>query len=204
MTVDATESIAAQKARMRTEMRGRLDRVDSLARCEGSALAGNRLLAQEVWCSARTVGFFVPLPDEMDVWLWMVTALESGKNVALPAFDPIPRTYGMRQIRDPGSDLGAGRYGVMEPGGHCGEVELNRLDLILVPGLAFDVRGHRLGRGKGYFDRMLEGVGAVKCGVGLDEQIVDYIPVEPHDEIMTCILTPTRWIRIEEQGRVVE
>jgi len=70
----------------------------------------------------------------------------------------------------------------------------NRLDLILVPGIAFDLRGRRLGRGKGYYDRWLPALRGKTCGVAFDEQIVDDIPLEPHDVVVNCILTPTRWI----------
>jgi 5-formyltetrahydrofolate cyclo-ligase len=71
---------------------------------------------------------------------------------------------------------------------------LNRLDLVLVPGVAFDARGGRLGRGKGFYDRLLSAVNGTKCGVAFDEQIVDAVPVGPLDVLVNCILTPTRWI----------
>jgi 5-formyltetrahydrofolate cyclo-ligase len=67
--------------------------------------------------------------------------------------------------------------------------------LVLVPGVAFDLRGRRLGRGKGFYDRLLADAGGLKCGVAFDEQIVTEIPVEPHDVSVDCILTPTRWIQ---------
>ena len=73
---------------------------------------------------------------------------------------------------------------------------LNRLDFVLVPGIAFDLQGRRLGRGKGYYDRLLAEVRGKTCGVAFDEQIVDEIPVEPHDIHVNCILTPTRWIEL--------
>ncbi|HLP77584.1 MAG TPA: 5-formyltetrahydrofolate cyclo-ligase, partial [Candidatus Paceibacterota bacterium] len=77
---------------------------------------------------------------------------------------------------------------------HCAPVSLNQLDLVLVPGVAFDACGRRLGRGKGFYDRLLADTRGIKCGVAFDEQIVTGIPVEPHDVLVDCILTPTRWI----------
>jgi 5-formyltetrahydrofolate cyclo-ligase len=71
------------------------------------------------------------------------------------------------------------------------------VDLILVPGLAFDLRGRRLGRGKGYYDQLLRGLRGITCGVAFDQQIVAEIPVEPHDVRVNCVLTPTRWIQLE-------
>jgi 5-formyltetrahydrofolate cyclo-ligase len=73
---------------------------------------------------------------------------------------------------------------------------MNRLDFALVPGLGFTTDGRRLGRGKGYYDRVLAQVRGFKCGVAFDQQIVDEIPAEPHDAQLDCILTPTRWCRV--------
>ncbi|MEY2466031.1 MAG: 5-formyltetrahydrofolate cyclo-ligase, partial [Verrucomicrobiota bacterium] len=68
------------------------------------------------------------------------------------------------------------------------------LDLILVPGVAFELHGRRLGRGKGFYDRLLADMRGTTCGVAFDEQIVAEIPVEPHDVHLDYLLTPTRWI----------
>jgi 5,10-methenyltetrahydrofolate synthetase len=98
------------------------------------------------------------------------------------------------QITNITEDLSHGQYGIREPGGHCIAIPSNRLDLILVPGVAFDAYGRRLGRGKGFYDQLLESVRGTTCGVAFDEQIVEAVPVEPHDVYLNCILTPTRWI----------
>ena len=73
-------------------------------------------------------------------------------------------------------------------------VPLNRLDLALVPGLGFDARGHRLGRGKGHYDRLLAGFGGRKIGVAFDFQIMAEVPCEAHDIVLDDIVTPARWI----------
>jgi len=75
-------------------------------------------------------------------------------------------------------------------------LSLNRLDFILVPGVAFDLQGRRLGRGKGFYDQILAVVRGTVCGVAFDQQITPEIPVEPHDAVVNCILTPTRWIEL--------
>jgi len=144
--------------------------------------------------SAHTILFFAPLPDEPDIWPLLADALAAGKTVALPAFVPVTNRYTVRQILDPVRDLIVGRFGIREPLPSCPEVPLNRLDLILVPGVAFDARGGRLGRGQGYYDRLLADVRGTKCGVAFEEQIVDAVPVGSRDIRLNCILTPTRWI----------
>jgi 5-formyltetrahydrofolate cyclo-ligase len=100
------------------------------------------------------------------------------------------------EIKSAEKDILSGRFGIREPGEWCGEIELNRLDFTLVPGVAFDLQGRRLGRGKGFYDRMLAAVRGTTCGVAFDEQIVEEVPVEPHDTRVNCILTPTRWIEL--------
>ena len=92
------------------------------------------------------------------------------------------------------AEIPAGRFGIREPGSGSPAISLHRIDLVLVPGLAFDERGNRLGRGRGDYDRLLEGVRAIKCGVGFDSQLHAEIPVEPHDILLDCILTPGRWL----------
>jgi len=71
---------------------------------------------------------------------------------------------------------------------------LGRLDLILVPGVAFDLRGRRLGRGRGFYDRLLLETGGVKCGIAFDEQIAGEVPTGKYDLQMNFILTPTRCV----------
>jgi len=134
------------------------------------------------------------LPEEPNMWAMLVEALAAGKTVALPAFVAGTSVYTARQIIDPTRDLVLGKFGIREPALSCPEVALNRLDLVLVPGVAFDTRGGRLGRGKGFYDRLLPAVNGLKCGVAFDEQIVDAVPVGPMDVRLNCILTPTRWI----------
>ena len=99
-------------------------------------------------------------------------------------------------VHDAAKDFVEGKFGILEPAAACELGELKRLDLILVPGVAFDWQGHRLGRGKGYYDRLLGEVSGTTCGVGYDHQIIATIPVEPHDVRLNCILTPSHWLEL--------
>jgi 5-formyltetrahydrofolate cyclo-ligase len=119
--------------------------------------------------------------------------LAEAKTVVLLRFQAQTNQYRACQLQEP-TDLVTGHFGIREPGLHCREIRLNQLDLVLVPGLAFDPRGRRLGRGKGYYDRVLSAARGVFCGVAFDQQIVGEVPVAPHDASVSCILTPTRWI----------
>jgi 5-formyltetrahydrofolate cyclo-ligase len=163
--------------------------VESIDLCE-------RLKAQMP--SARTILFFAPLPDELDVWPVLELSLALGTNCALPFFNSAAQTYSARRVQNLTTDISTGKFGVREPVSSCVEIPPEKFDLVLVPGVAFDLRGNRLGRGKGFYDRLLAGTSGVKCGVGYDFQLLEKIPVEPHDAKVDFILTPARCVKRKE------
>ena len=186
-------NIVESKATLRKEVR---ERIKALAPDQRAALSGRAcalLQRQTIWEETPLIFFYAPLPDEVNVWPLIGDALAAGKTVALPRFDERTGQYVACEIQDTVRDITEGKFGIHEPGAHCIAVPPNRLDLVLVPGVAFDLQGRRLGRGKGFYDQMLASVRGTTCGVAFDEQIVDTIPVEPHDVHLNCILTPTRW-----------
>ena len=185
--------MTGEKNALRARIRGELKKMTPTERVAASVQACARLTQQDIWQKAQTVLFYAPLPEELDVWPLLMSALAAGKTVSLPRFDAEQKGYVACHIKDAARDLRAGQFGIREPGEMCARISLNRLDLILVPGIAFDLNGYRLGRGKGYYDRLLAEAGGPTCGVAFDEQIVGQIPTEPHDVRLNCILTPTRW-----------
>lgn len=179
------------KVEFRSRVRARIGDWDPALRTLDSARIRERILQLDEWQRARTVLLFAPLRDEPDVWPLLSTALETGRRVALPVFDSSSGVYTARQVGDPGRDLVAGRFGVREPGPECPGLPLASLDLVMVPGLAFTREGWRLGRGGGFYDRLLNSTPAVRCGVGRDEQLVVRLPIEPHDVQLDLVLTPS-------------
>jgi 5-formyltetrahydrofolate cyclo-ligase len=188
-------TIREAKQALRSQVLAAVARMEAGERVAGSTQACALLETQAQWRTAQWVLFFAPLPEELDIWPLLTVALSAAKKVALPLFVAETRTYEVRQILDPKLDLQVGHFGIREPRSHCAPLPSLRLDLILVPGVAFDSHGRRLGRGKGYYDQLLKGLRGMTCGVAFDQQIVAEIPVEPHDVRLDCILTPTRWIK---------
>jgi 5-formyltetrahydrofolate cyclo-ligase len=182
------------KTELRQQIRSVLRTLTLEQRAFASDQARARLQAQQPWQEASTILFYAPLPDEIDIWPLLSIALAAGKQVFLPRFDSESNRYDARCLKDPEIDLRPGKYGIREPGPHCPQSPLNRLDFVLAPGIAFDLHGRRLGRGRGYYDHILAAVRGITCGVAFDQQIVPEIPVEPHDITVRCILTPSRWI----------
>jgi 5-formyltetrahydrofolate cyclo-ligase len=187
------DNVNHAKAALRAKMAAELKKLNATERAAAAIKACALLEQQAVWRSARALLFYAPLADEPDLWRLLEDSLANGKLVALPRFLPEQNTYVACHIIQVGSDLVAGKFGICEPRESCPIIPLNRLDLILVPGVAFDLNGHRLGRGKGYYDRLLAASSGPACGVAFDQQIVSHVPSGPHDARLSCILTPTRW-----------
>ncbi|HWX19897.1 MAG TPA: 5-formyltetrahydrofolate cyclo-ligase [Candidatus Binatia bacterium] len=183
------------KAALRRQVREQLNAMTPAQRSGDSAQARTLLLQQLIWHQAKSVLFFAPLPQELDLWPLLEEALAAGKSVGLPRFASEANRYMACQVKDPARDLHLGQFGIREPVQSCLPLPF-MLDLILVPGVAFDLHGRRLGRGKGHYDQLLTAMRGTTCGVAFDEQIVRAVPVEPHDVHLNCLLTPTRWLEL--------
>ncbi|MDR1121724.1 MAG: 5-formyltetrahydrofolate cyclo-ligase [Dysgonamonadaceae bacterium] len=140
-----------------------------------------------VFEQAETVLLYCSLPDEVQTF-----ALLSGWMTVKHCL--LPQVQGNELIvreHRPGNHLQTGYRGIFEPTGNIFS-DLNRIDLILVPGVAFDANKNRLGRGKGYYDRLLTQTTATTVGICFDFQLVEKVPVEDHDVAMDYVVTPTR------------
>ena len=188
-----TADLNGQKSALRKQIREVLQNISPAVRMAESIELCDRLEPQLQ--SARTILFFAPLPDEPDVWPLLEKLLPTKKICALPAFDPAARAYLARRVQKLPGDISAGEFGIREPSASCGEIPLDRFDLVLVPAVGFDGHGRRLGRGRGFFDRLLAEVRGIKCGVAFDWQMVKEIPAEAHDVRMNFIVTPTHCLR---------
>jgi len=185
------------KNELRILVRAKVHAITPEQRNRDSSLACALLRQQKIWSDAKSVMFYSPLHDELDFSPLIDEALAAGKTVALPKFVEATQSYTPFKISHAQRDCAAGRFGIIEPIATCAQFPANRLDLIMVPGVAFDVTGHRLGRGQGHYDRLLANVVGVKCGVAFDEQLVQRIPAEAHDIRMNCVLTPTQVIEVK-------
>jgi 5-formyltetrahydrofolate cyclo-ligase len=191
--------IREQKAELRRNVRSEIRRLSAADRAAASALVCSRLQSERIWREAETILLYMLLGDEVDVGALARDALSLGKTVAFPCYDRQQGAFVACRVTDLRSDLLTGEFGVAEPRAGCPVVPPNRLDFAVIPGVAFTLKGRRLGRGKGFYDRLLASVGGVKCGVAFDEQIVDEIPLESHDIRLDWIVTPTRSVRASEQ-----
>lgn len=140
-----------------------------------------RIMSGTHWQNAGTVLLYHALPDEVDTQLLLDDALLSGKRVLLPKVNGDDLV--LYEYTGPDS-LTTGAYGILEPNGTSSMYGGTEIDLAIIPGMAFDRHGHRLGRGKGYYDRLLSGLKVYKMGICFPFQLLDYLPCEEHDVMM--------------------
>jgi 5-formyltetrahydrofolate cyclo-ligase len=154
------------------------------------------LRAREDFRRARTVLLSLAFRSEWETRPLLRAALASGKSVAAPRVNTARRMLEAYTISDPERDLGPGFRGIAEPLPHCAALALDTIDWVLVPGVAFDTHGHRLGYGGGYYDRLLPLLrdDAHRVAGAYDLQIVDRVPIAPHDRPLDAILTEARII----------
>ena len=195
MEASSTNNITALKRELRQLARTRNSQIAPEQRRTLSAAAIAQLLARPEFQRAQRILGYLPLTDELDVSAALESALRAGKTVALPRYIPEENTYCAALVTETFASLSPGAFGIREPSASAAIMPLNQLDFVLVPGVAFDASGRRLGRGKGFYDRLLANVNSadcIKCGIAADEQIVTGIPAEAHDIPMNLIITPTR------------
>ena len=156
-------------------------------RAEKSARLCEAIANSSAWQSARTVAIFAPQPREPDVeMLWSRAA---GKSFAYPRVEE--GRLDLYRV-DSLYELAPGAFGVREPAADPAHaVPPDALDLILVPGVAFTRDGARLGRGGGFYDRLLASLPAHTCKIGVcfDSQLVAELPIEPHDQHVDFLAT---------------
>jgi 5-formyltetrahydrofolate cyclo-ligase len=192
----------ASKTAWRARQRTTLKAVTPAERTLASQRVRERLLARPEWRNARRLLLYSPLKDELDVWPLAEKALREGKTICLPRFMPERGEYEVCRIENIGKELISGHYGIMEPCVSCASVPLDCLDLALVPGLGFSRDGYRLGRGQGFYDRLLARMNGLKCGVGYDWQMGILFAAEPHDVSLNCIISPSHWWSLAAPGTV--
>lgn len=158
----------------------------------------DRLRRLPVFESARVIMVYAACDNEVQTEGLIVEALRKGKRVALPVTDKEKKEIYARTISKYPEDLIPGAYGILEPKPSCPDVPVKELDLVLLPGVAFDRKGFRLGFGGGYYDRFLSRLSENTITVGLAYrlQVVETVYPEPHDRRVQYIVTEAGVIEV--------
>jgi len=184
-----------EKADFRKVAIERRDAISAAERREKDLAICTRLFASTAYSSARTVMLYASFRSEVGTNAILEHALNNKKRTVLPLVNRDERTLELYEVRDEG-DLVAGYMGIPEPGPDTMKADVDSIDLILVPGVAFDTRCGRLGYGGGYYDRLIGDMGTVPylTALAYEEQVVDRLPLESHDIRMDRVLTESREI----------
>ena len=153
-----------------------------VSRAECAALSARlcqRILQSPRWAAAHVVLLYHSLPDEVDTHALLAAALRQDKVVLLPS----TQADGTLRLHVYDGTTRRGLLGIEEAVGEP-YARLDDIDLAVVPGMAFDRAGHRLGRGRGCYDRLLPQMAAHRIGLCFPWQMVEAVPAEPHDVAM--------------------
>jgi len=172
------------KHKIRSHIRDKIKEYSALEKLAKSDIIKGRLFNDKEFKSAKLVMFYVSLKDEVSTLSMIDEAIKMGKRVCVPVILKEERRLIAGEIRDREKDLERQHFGIYQPiDGHVREVPLEDIDLVVVPGIAFDKNNVRLGRGHGYYDRFLCGLPEKTrtIGIAFDFQVLEYLPKDSHD-----------------------
>ncbi|MEX2583173.1 MAG: 5-formyltetrahydrofolate cyclo-ligase [Gemmatimonadota bacterium] len=181
----------ADKNTLRGEARGRLRSISPEERARFGDAIAERVWTLPEATGARAILLYASLPEEVPTRAIALEAHRHGVAVVYPRCLPEGREMTLHIVSTPDELTSVGRYGIMEPDEQCPTTDVGDIDLAFIPGLAWDSSGHRLGRGAGYYDRMLAAPGwqAFRCGLFFSVQEMPSIPVDPWDVSLDAVVT---------------
>lgn len=175
------------KEELRKKFKSLRERLSDLEWREKSSKICEIFLNSLYFTMAKRIAFYHFIDKEVDLTLAIEEALKS-HEVYLPKTHPLEKKLTFHRIFSL-EELSSGYMGIPEPPFENPEIHPEELEVILVPGLAFDMERIRLGYGGGYYDRFLKKTKALKIGIAFSLQIVDSLPKELYDEKMDLLLT---------------
>ena len=177
------------KTEIRRSILERLKKQSPKTRLSKSRIIEKRLFQRKEFQRAKTVMFYMSLPEEVNTRRMIRRTLALGKRVILPRLEK--KAIRPVEILDLTKDVAPARFGIFEPRKNRRPVGIKEIDLVVAPGVAFDARGNRLGRGGGYYDRFLKRVkGRIPViGLAFRLQKLRTLPVSSRDIPVTTLIS---------------
>ena len=191
-------TIDEEKRRLRSDVLTARNKLTTAQRVIRSADILEKLFELEAVREATWIHFYVSNGSEVETTGMIAQALSLGKHVTVPKMESASKQLMLSELKDPVRELVPNSIGIPEPRPEAVRpVGVDRMDLFIVPGIAFDPRGNRLGQGAGYYDRLLTPVAdrVPIIGLAFDLQIVERVPTGDHDIQVNWIITEKRTLR---------
>jgi 5-formyltetrahydrofolate cyclo-ligase len=191
------EEIREKKQEIRDEIASRIAALKPDAVAEKTRAIEDRLFEFANFLESRIALLYTPAANEVATLDIIERSFAYSKIIVLPAFDPETYQMALMKIDDPENDLIEGPRGNLEPNPErCKAVPIDCLDIAIIPGIALDEKGGRIGLGQGYYDRLIPNLPITTRKVGLvfEDQIVPLVPQESHDKHVDIIVTEARII----------
>ena len=190
-----------ERQSLRTQILGARDLLGARERQEKSRAAMQNFLSLPEIKHWSTLFVYVNFRSELETLELIQSCLSKGKRVAIPLVEASTVSMIPLLIQDPGKDLAPGYYGIPEPDPEKSlRVAAREIDAVVIPGSVFDIHGGRLGYGGGYYDRFLvnDAPQAKRIGLAFEMQVVENVPVQPHDQPLDILITEKRIVKIDD------
>jgi len=191
------EGIQEKKLEMRNEATKSLDAFSSSERSRKTKKIEDRLFEFANFLEANIVLLYVNTRYEVNTQKIIKRCIDYNKVLVLPAFNPEKFEMRLMKVDNPETELIPGSRDVLEPdAGRCKTVPIEGIDIAIIPGIAFDEKGGRIGTGKGYYDHLIPQLAITtrKVALAFESQIFQQIPMESHDKHVDIIITEKRII----------
>lgn len=179
------------KAQLRSALKNRRDTLTKERQEEEAKKVLPLIVSLPAWKNSQVVCLYASFAGELPTQGLLYEALQSGKKLLLPRVNPHhqPSLHGVNDL----GKLVLSPLGILEPAENSPPIDPREVDFFLVPGLAFDKQGNRLGHGSGFYDRLLAQIkdGAFCLGYAHDFQLIPTIPHEAHDKRVQAVATPS-------------
>lgn len=183
------------KQKLRIEKLLKRKSQDPLQKSAGDRKILQKLARLGLFKKAKKILFYLPIHGEVDL-TDLFKKFHKKKSFILPRMKG--KTLELHAIKNL-THTAKGRYDVLEPHKHLPKINPMDIDLLLIPGVVFSEEGHRIGYGKGFYDRLLKKACCHKIGIAYEFQIVKNIPGEPHDVPMDMIMTEQRTLKVKRK-----
>ncbi len=190
MVGGSKESVGV-KTELRKIVLGRLDDMDGIVRATASRTIIQEIIALAAYRESNVVLAYASFGSELQTDGFLRSVLDQSKTLVLPKVNRAKAFLDLYEVEDPGRDLEPGVWGIPEPRTGNRAVGLDAVEFVLVPGVAFDSCGGRLGHGAGFYDKLLGSSNRRPYLVAgaFENQMVEKVPVDQHDVLMDLVIS---------------